>query len=115
MTITASRPAAASSPAVTAIWCPKLRASEITVTRSSAARSSQQQVERGVAAAVVDVDELEVEVGALVRRRDQRVVERADAGGLVVHRQHVGEQAAGGGRSSVRSRVSGLRSGMTRG
>ena len=40
MMITASRPAAASSPAVTAIWCPKLRASEITVTRSSAARSS---------------------------------------------------------------------------
>ena len=39
MITTASRPAAASSPAVTAIWCPKLRASAITVTRWSASRS----------------------------------------------------------------------------
>ena len=68
MMTTASRPAAASSPAVTAIWCPKLRASAITVTRVVGRAQLEQQVQRLVAAAVVDVDELEVEVGPLVRR-----------------------------------------------
>ncbi len=51
----------------------------------------QQPVQRPVAAAVVDVDELEVEVGALEGGLDQRVVEHLEVGLLVVDRQHVGD------------------------
>ena len=60
----------------------------------------EQQVERLVAAAVVDVDELEVEVGPLVGRGHERLVEREDAGGLVVDRQHVGDQSSSGGHAA---------------
>src|SRR4029079_2960538 len=57
----------------------------------------EEQVDGAVPAAVVDVHELEVEVRPLVRCRHQGAVEGLDAGGLVVHRQHVGAEAAGGG------------------
>jgi len=61
------------------------------------AAQPEQHIEGRVAAAVVDVDELEVQVGPFGGRRDQGVVEDVEDVLLVVHRQHVGDQAAVGG------------------
>jgi hypothetical protein len=55
---------------------------------------AEQAIQRGVLAAVVDVDELEVEVGAARGRRDQCLMEDRDVRCFFEDRQYVGDGTA---------------------
>ena len=70
-------------------WWPKLRASETTFTRGSRAAAARHRVARAVLGAVVDEDQLVVEVA---QRGGDPLGERVDRVLLLVHRRHHAEQ-----------------------